>query len=143
MDITNDPRAVRNLLETARRIAVVGCSPNPDRDSHRIARYLIGAGYDVVPVNPGHARLLDRDCYPDVGSIPGGVDIVDIFRSPEHVPPVVEDAIAAKAKAVWMQLGVGNDEAARRASEAGLLVVVEQCIMVAHRSIFGPRKNPQ
>jgi len=137
MDITNDPRAVRNLLETARRIAVVGCSPRPDRDSHRIAKYLIGAGYDVVPVNPGQSRILDRDCYPDVVSIPGGVDIVDIFRSPDQVPPVVEDAIAAKAKAAWMQLGAGNDEAAKRAGDAGLLVVMEQCIMVVHRSLFG------
>lgn len=137
MDITNDPRAVRSLLETARRIAVVGCSLKPDRDSHRIAKYLIGAGYDVVPVNPGQTRILERDCYPHVVSIPGGVDIVDIFRSPDQVPPVVEDAIAAKAKAVWMQLGVGNDEAAKRAGDAGLLVVMEQCIMVAHRSIFG------
>jgi len=140
MDITNDPRAVRNLLETARRIAVVGCSPKPERDSHVIARYLIGAGYDVVPVNPGQSRILDRDCYPDVASIPGGVDIVDIFRSPDQVPPVVEDAIRAKAKAVWMQLGVGNDDAARRASEAGLKVVSEQCIMVVHRALFGTRR---
>lgn len=136
MDISNDPRALRNLLESARRIAVVGCSPKPDRDSHVIARYLIGAGYDVVPVNPGQSRILDRECYPDVTSIPGGVDIVDIFRSPEHVPPVVEEAIAAKAKAVWLQLGVGNEEAEKRASEAGLLVVSEQCIMVVHRSLF-------
>jgi hypothetical protein len=136
MDISNDPRALRNLLETSRRIAVVGCSPKPERDSHMIARYLIGAGYDVVPVNPGQSRILDRDCYPDVTSIPGGVDIVDIFRSPELVPPVVEDAIAAKAKAVWMQLGVGNDDAAERASEAELLVVMERCIMVVHRSLF-------
>ncbi len=125
MDISNDPRALRNLLETSKRIAVVGCSPKPERDSHRIAKYLVGAGYDVVPVNPGQARILGRDCYPDVVSIPGGVDIVDVFRSPEHVPPVVEDAIAAKAKAVWLQLGVGNEAAEKRASEAGLLVVSE------------------
>ena len=138
MDISNDPRALRNLLETSRRIAVVGCSPKPERDSNVIASYLIGAGYDVVPVNPGQTRILGRDCFPDVTSIPGGVDIVDIFRSPEHVPQVVEDAIAAKANAVWMQLGVGNDDAARRAMEAGLFVVIERCIMVVHRSLFGP-----
>lgn len=125
MDISNDPRALRSLLETSRRIAVVGCSPNPERDSHRIAKYLVGAGYDVAPVNPGQDRILGRDCYPDVASIPGAVDIVDVFRSPEHVPPVVEDAIAARAKAVWLQLGVGNEAAEKRASEAGLLVVSE------------------
>jgi len=135
MDISNDPRALRNLLETSRRIAVVGCSPNPERDSHMIARYLIDAGYDVVPVNPGQAKILGRTCYPDVASIPGPVDIVDIFRSPEHVPPVVEEAISAKAKAVWLQLGVGHEGAEKRASEAGLLVVSELCIMVVHRGL--------
>ena len=135
MDISNDPRALRNLLETSRRIAVVGCSPNPERDSHRIARYLIDAGYDVVPVNPGQTKILGRTCYPDVASIPGPVDIVDVFRSPEHVPPVVEEAISAKAKAVWLQLGVGHEGAEKRASEAGLLVVSELCIMVVHRGL--------
>ena len=139
MDISNDRRALRNLLETSKRIAVVGCSPKPERDSHRIAAYLIESGYDVVPVNPGQSKILDRTCYPDVKSIPGGVDLVDVFRSPEQVPPVVEDAIAAKAKAVWLQLGVGNEVAEARASEAGLLVVAELCIMVVHRSLFvGP-----
>ena len=136
MDISNDPRAQRSLLETSRRIAVVGCSPKPDRDSHAIAKYLIDAGYDVVPVNPGQDSILGRKCYPDVKSIPGGVDIVDIFRSPEHVPPVVEDAIEAGAKAVWLQLGVGNEEAEERAIEAGLTVVSERCILVVHRALF-------
>ena len=137
MNISNDSRALRNLLETSKRIAVVGCSPKPDRDSHVIARYLVGAGYDVVPVNPGQDKILGLKCYPDVKSIPGQVDIVDVFRSPEHVPPVVEDAIGAKAKAVWLQLGVGNEEAEERASKAGLIVVSEQCIMVVHRNLFG------
>ena|SRR5688572_32280816 len=136
MDISNDSRALRNLLETSRRIAVVGCSPKPERDSHAIAKYLIDSGYEVFPVNPGQAEILDRPCYPDVASIPGGVEIVDIFRSPEHVPPVVEDAIASKAKAVWLQLGVGNEDAERRASDAGLMVVSEQCILVVHRRLF-------
>ena len=139
MDISDDSRALRSLLETSKKIAVVGCSPKPERDSHMIARYLIEAGYDVVPVNPGQSKILDRKCYPDVVSIPGVVDIVDIFRSPDQVPPVVEDAIAAKAKAVWLQLGVGNEDAEDRASKAGLLVVSEQCIMVVHRNLFGRR----
>jgi predicted CoA-binding protein len=136
MNISNDPRSLRNLLETTRRIAVVGCSPKPDRDSHAIAKYLIDAGYDVVPVNPGQDSILGRKCYPDVKSIPGGVDLVDVFRSPEHVPPVVEDAIDAGAKAIWLQLGVGNDDAERRASDAGLTVVSERCILVVHRALF-------
>ena len=136
MDISNDQRALRNLLESTRRIAVVGCSPRPDRDSHVIARYLVDAGYDVVPVNPGQDKILGLDCFPDVASIPGPVDIVDIFRRPEHVPEIVEQAIAAKAKSVWMQLGVGHEEAAERASEAGLLVVVERCIRVVHGTLL-------
>jgi predicted CoA-binding protein len=136
MNISNDTRSLRNLLETTRRIAVVGCSPKPDRDSHAIAKYLIDAGYDVVPVNPGQDSILGRKCYPDVKSIPGGVDLVDVFRSPEHVPPVVEDAIDAGAKAIWLQLGVGNDDAERRASDAGLTVVSERCILVVHRALF-------
>lgn len=141
-DITDDRDGLRRLLESARRIAVVGVSPKPDRDSHIIARYLVDAGYDVIPVNPGQDRVLDRPCYPDLRSIPGAVDIVDIFRRPEHVPPIVEEAIASKAKAVWMQLEVGHPEAARRAVEAGLDVVVDRCIMVVHRSLRIPRSSP-
>lgn len=134
-DISSDVAAIRRLLASARRIAVVGCSPNPSRDSHDVARYLIAAGYDVIPVNPGQDDLLGRRCYPDVSSIPEPVDIVDIFRRPEHVPEVVEEAVAARAGAVWMQLGVGNADAARRAVEAGLDVVVESCIKVAHEAL--------
>lgn len=139
MDITHQPDALRTLLTTARRIAVVGCSNKPDRDSFRIAQYLIEAGYDVIPVNPVLPEILSRKCYPDVAAIPGSVDIVDVFRSPEHLPGVVDDAIRARARAVWMQLGAGNPAAATTAAAAGLLVVVEQCIMVVHRSLQIPR----
>lgn len=132
-DISNDPAAMTKLLRSARRIAVVGASPNPERDSHKITKYLIEAGYDVIPVNPGQDEVLGRKCYPDVASIPDPVDIVDIFRRPEHVPPIADEAIAAKAKALWMQLGVGHPEAAKKASEAGLQVVADRCIMVVHK----------
>ncbi|MCI0341803.1 MAG: CoA-binding protein [Planctomycetales bacterium] len=142
MDISRDMAAIRKLLTEARRIAVVGCSPKPERDSHKIGRFLIEAGYDVVPVNPGHETLLDRRCYPDVRAIPEPVDIVDVFRSPDQVPPVAEDAIASRARALWLQLGVGNPEAEKRASDAGLLVVAEQCIMVAHRVLRIPPRAP-
>src|SRR5262245_8964094 len=135
MDISDDREALRTLLTTARRIAVVGSSPNPARDSHAITKYLIDAGYDVIPVNPGQEEILGRKCYPTLAAIPEPVDIVDIFRSPEHVPPIVEESIAAKAKAVWMQLGVGNIQAAHRATEAGLQVVVERCIKVDHSAL--------
>lgn len=117
------------ILRNTRRIAVVGCSPNPDRDSHQIAKYLIDVGYEVFPVNPGHDRILDRPCTP---AIPDGMDIACVFRRPEHMPEVVEDAIRAGAKCVWMQLETGNPESADRARAAGLEVVYEKCIRTVH-----------
>ncbi len=141
MILNEDTTAIRALLESARRIAVVGISPKPERDSNMVAQYLIAAGYEVIPVNPGQAEVLGRKCYPDLGSIPGPVDIVDVFRSPEHVPGVVEDAIRAGAKAVWLQLGAEHPEAARRASDAGLAVIFDSCIKVAHQ-ILRVAKRP-
>lgn len=123
MEITNDREKLRELLKTARTIAVVGASPKPERDSHDIAKYLLGAGYRMIPVNPGQAEILGQKCYPDLRSIPDPVDIVDLFRRAPDTPPIIEDAIAIKAKAVWFQLETTNEEAARRADEAGLLVV--------------------
>ncbi len=130
MSLLEQPEDIRKLLTSARRIAVVGCSPKPERDSHDVAKHLIEAGYEVFPVNPGQTEILGRPCTP---TIPDGMDIVDVFRSPEHMPAVVEDAIRARAKAVWMQLDTGNPEAAKRAGEAGLDVVYEKCIKVAHK----------
>lgn len=141
MIITEDTDAVRALLTNARRIAVVGLSPKPERDSNMVAQYLIAAGYEVIPVNPGQTEILGRKCYPDVVSIPGTVDIVDVFRSPDAVPGIVEEAIQAKAKAVWLQLGAGHTEAARRAADAGLQVVVESCIKVAHGVLGVPARK--
>lgn len=138
--ILEDNESIRKLLTNARRIAVVGCSPKPERDSNMIARYLIDAGYEVIPVNPGQAEILGKKCYPDVASIPGPVDITDVFRSPEHMPGVVEDAIRAKAKCVWMQLETAHPDAVQRADAAGLDVVVEKCIKVAHGVLKLPRK---
>ncbi|MBI2900601.1 MAG: CoA-binding protein [Planctomycetes bacterium] len=124
-----DNDSIRRLLESARRIAVVGASPKPERDSHDVTKYLIEAGYEVFPVNPGQTLILGRPC---TAAIPAGMDIVDVFRSPEHVPGVVEEAIRAGAKCVWMQLGTSNPDAVRRAAEAGLDVVADKCIKVAH-----------
>ena len=125
---------IDELLARARTIAVVGVSANPDRDSHRVASYLKAAGYRVVPVNPGLDEVVGEKVWPDLGSIPADVaiDIVDIFRRPEHVPPIVEAAIARGAGAVWMQLGIVNNAAAARAREAGLTVVMDHCIKVEH-----------
>ena len=128
-------RAVE-LMGEARTIAVVGVSENPSRDSHDVARYLIEAGYEVYLVNPTvDAEVLGRRVYDSVQELPEEVDIVDVFRRSEHVPPVVDDAIEAGAKVVWMQLGIVNEEAAERAREAGLEVVMDRCTKIEHRRL--------
>ncbi len=128
MTFCNPPDdAIRDILARARRVAVVGCSPDPDRDSHRIARLLLEKGHDVVPVNPRAARILERACYPDLGSIPGRIQVVDIFRRSEHVGAIVDEAIALGAGVIWMQLGVIDGAAALRAESAGLTVVMDRC----------------
>lgn len=123
------------LMRDARTIAVVGVSADPERTSHAIARYLIDAGYTVYLVNPTEQHILGRPVYPSVSALPEAVDIVDIFRRPEHVMPVVEDAIDAGAKAVWMQVGIVNEAAAARARAAGLAVVMDRCTKVEHRRL--------
>ncbi|MEK7467158.1 MAG: CoA-binding protein [Planctomycetota bacterium] len=140
MDITDDPVRMRDLLASARTIAVVGDSPNPARDAHRIAEYLIGAGYEVIPVNPQYAEIHGLRCYPTLQSIGRPVDIVDIFRRPENTSEVIDDAIAAKAKCAWFQLETVDDAAAKRADDAGLSTVRNACTMVAHQVLRIPRK---
>jgi uncharacterized protein len=128
---------IRELLRASHTIAVVGLSNNPSRASNGVSRYMQGEGYTIIPVNPGLREALGARAYPDLASIPGPVDIVNIFRRAEFVPDVVEAAIAIKAKAIWMQLGIVHEAAARRASDAGLQVVMDQCIMVEHsRLVF-------
>jgi predicted CoA-binding protein len=124
------------LLKGARTIAVVGCSPKPDRDSYRVAAYLQAAGYRVIPVNPGAAEILGEVSYPDLGSIPAEIeiDIVDVFRQPGHVPAVVDAVLDRGAGALWLQLGCSHPESEQRAAEAGLAVVSDRCIKVEHRS---------
>jgi len=122
--------AVATLLRAAKRIAVIGLSPKPTRPSHRVALALMAAGYEVIPVNPGHEEILGLRCYPSLSAVPQPVDIVDIFRQPQEVPSIVEQAIASGARAVWMQSGIVHPEAAARAEAAGLLVVMDRCLAV-------------
>ena len=131
-----DPIAV--LLRDTDTIAVVGCSPKPHRDSHRVAAYLQRHGYRIVPVNPGHDEILGERCFPDLGSIPEEVDVdlVDVFRRPEHVPAIIDAAIVRGVGAVWLQLGVTHPEAEARAREAGVVVVSDRCLKVEHRRRF-------
>ena len=131
---------LRSILTHARTIAVVGLSDKPERDSNEVARYLQRQGYRIVPVNPMLTEILGQRAYPSVAAIPAEVpvDIVDIFRRSDQVPPVVDEAIARGAKVVWMQIGVEHPEAAARARAAGATVVQNQCNMVDHRSLGIP-----
>ena len=129
------------LMRDAKTIAVVGVSANPTRPSNDIARYLIDAGYTVYLVNPTETEIFGRMVYPSVRELPEPVDIVDIFRRSGDVPPVVDDAIAAGAKAVWMQLGIVNEDAAAKARAAGLDVVMDLCTKVEHRRLLRDQAN--
>ncbi len=129
-------REIRQLLETSKIIAVVGLSDKPERDSYRVAEYLQRQGYRIIPVNPTVDAVLGEKSYALVSDIPEPVDIVDVFRRPDAVGPVVEDAIAAGARAVWMQLGIENEEAAQAAEAAGLQVVMDRCIKIEHARLW-------
>jgi len=120
--------------KSVKTIAVVGVSNKPDRDSHMVAKYLINAGFEVMPVNPRIDAFLGIKAYPDLLAIPSEkeIDIVNIFRKSSEVLPVVEEAVKIGAKAVWMQLGIINEEAAHVAKKAGLEVVMNKCIKVVH-----------
>lgn len=126
---------VNDILRSNRSIAVVGFSPKSNRPSYRVGKYLIDAGYNVYPVNPGVDEILGRRSYPDLASIPEKIEIVDIFRRSEDVLPVVEAAIAINAKVIWMQQGIINDEAAALAEKAGLTVIMDRCIMIDHKNM--------
>lgn len=126
---------IRGLLESAKAIAVVGLSEKPERDSYRVASYLLEQGYTIIPVNPGIREWKGIKAYASLSDVPAQVDIVDIFRRSEHVPDIVDEAIGIGAKAVWMQLGIVNEGAAEKARKAGLEVVMDRCIKVEHSSL--------
>jgi predicted CoA-binding protein len=127
---------LKDILENARTIAVVGLSSSPGKASYRVAAYLKHAGYRVIPVNPYSDEILGERSYPDLEAIPDAIDVVDIFRPSEQVIPIVEDAIRIKAKAVWMQLGITNQIAAEIARAAGVEVVMDRCMKVEHRRLI-------
>ncbi len=133
----NDDAELRRILMTIKTVASVGASVNEDRPSYGIFKYLVEHGYDMIPVNPSAADIQGRKSFPDLVSIPGKVDVVQIFRKPEDVPPIVQQAIKIGAKVVWMQEGVINEEAAKTAEAAGLEVVMNRCMRETHRRLFG------
>ena len=134
MSVSTDTE-LRSILESARTIAVVGLSSKADRPSYEVASYLQDHGYRIIPINPSEHEVLGERAYPSLSDVPTDimVDVVDVFRRPEATPAVATDAVAVGAKVLWMQLGVVNDEAARIAEEAGLAVVMDVCMMTAHR----------
>ena len=126
----------KKLLEGTKTIASVGLSSNPSRASWRVTKYLIAQGYRVIPVNPKETDVHGEKAYPDLKSVPEKVDLVQIFRNPDAVPEIVEDAIAIGANVVWMQDGAGNPAAAKRAEEAGLVAVVDDCMLRVHARVM-------
>ena len=129
---TTPDDVLREILTESRTIAVVGLSGNPDRDSHRVARYLQEHGYQIIPVNPAEPEVRGEKSYASLAEVPVPVDVVDVFRRPEAVPEIVDAAIRIRARVVWLQLGIRHDEAAAKAREAGLDAVQDRCMKVEH-----------
>jgi predicted CoA-binding protein len=131
--------ALRDILDAARTIAVVGLSPKPARPSHGVARYLQDAGYRIVPVNPGHATILGEKSYPTLTAAAAdhAIDVVDVFRRSEYVGAIVDEAVGVRPspRLIWLQLGVVDDAARARAQAAGIVCVMDRCLMVDHRTL--------
>lgn len=123
---------IAKLLRSSKTIAVIGLSPKPERPSHSVSAYMQAQGYKILPVNPGQTEILGEKVYKSLLEVPGPVDIVDIFREPSAVPEIVDQAIAIKAKSIWMQEGIVHNAAAEKARSAGLIVVMNKCIYKEH-----------
>lgn len=136
---TTDDEGIKAILRSTRTIASVGLSDNPRRAAAGIGQYLRAQGYRVIPVNPTAERILGEKAYPDLLSVPEQVDVVQVFRRPEDVPPIVEQAIEIGAKVVWLQQGIVNEQAAKAAEAAGLQVVMDRCMMQEHIRLIGMR----
>ncbi len=129
----------KEILLSTKTIASVGLSSNPEKESHGVAQYLKEQGYRVIPVNPTADEILGEKSYPNLESVPEKIDVVQVFRKPEDVPPVVAGAIRVGAKAVWMQEGIVNEAAAQTARAAGLQVVMDACMRETHQRLIGPK----
>ena len=127
---------IKEILQNSKTIAIVGISADESKDSFRVAKYLQEHDYKIIPVNPKYSEILDEKCYPDLKSIPEKVDIVNIFRKPEAVPSIVDEAIEIGAKVIWMQLGICHNAAAEKARNAGLKVVMNKCTKVEHANVL-------
>jgi predicted CoA-binding protein len=132
---------IKKILQEAGTIAVVGLSDDPAKISHQVSAAMQAKGYRIIPVNPNADTILGEKAYPSLKDVPGPIDIVNVFRRPEHTPPIAEEAVGVRAKTLWLQLGIVNDEAARIAQEAGLTVIMDRCIKVED-SILLPHGRP-
>lgn len=121
---------IKQILQDANNIAVVGLSDDPSKTSHMVSQAMQRKGYRIIPVNPNASEILAEKCYPTLADVPDPIDIVNVFRRPEHTPQVAKDAVAAGAKVLWLQLGIVSDEAAAIAEEGGLTVIMDRCIKV-------------
>ncbi|RPJ29633.1 MAG: CoA-binding protein [Chloroflexi bacterium] len=132
----NNDKTMKEILQSAKIIASVGLSSNPEKESYGVVQYLKNQGYRVIPVNPTADEILGEKSYPDLESVPEKIDVVQVFRKPEDVPPVVESAIKVGAKTVWMQEGIVNEEAAQKARAAGMQVVMDACMRETHKRLI-------
>jgi predicted CoA-binding protein len=133
----DDIEGIRRILSNYKTVAMVGLSANWYRPSNFAAKYLLDHGFTVIPVNPAYQEVLGQKCYPSLKDIPDKVDVVDVFRKPDDVPPIVEDAIAIGAKVLWLQIGVIHEQAMARAEQAGLEVVADRCMKIEYARLFG------
>lgn len=136
MTLKNDEE-IKALLRASKIVAVVGCSRDPEKDAHRVPKYLQEQGYRIIPINPQAEEILGERAYPSLGEIKERVDIVEVFRPSDQVYAVVQEAIKLRPKAIWLQLGIVSEEAARLAEEQGIPVVMDRCMMAEHRRLFG------
>lgn len=132
-----DIKDLRRILTDYKRVAIVGLSDDWSRPSNFAAKYLLDHGFEVIPVNPKYDQILGQKCYADLKDIPTPVDVVDLFQRVERVPPFVDQAIEIGAKVVWMQLGIVHEEAAQKARDAGLEVVMDRCMKIEYARLFG------
>ncbi|MDE3088001.1 MAG: CoA-binding protein [Chloroflexota bacterium] len=135
-----DDNQLKEILLAAHTIATVGFSTSPDKPAYYVPEYLVAQGYQVIPVNPTTHEIMGMKSYPDLLAVPEKVDVVQIFRRSEDVPPIVAQAIRIGAKVVWMQEGIKNEPAARQAEAAGLIVVMDKCMMKNHRRLIGAKE---
>ncbi len=137
-DINPSPEKIRHILQNIKNIAVVGLSPNEERPSNRVAKYLMKHGYSITPVNPGQKEILGAKCYSSLSDIPHDIDVADLFIGNERIPDVVDQAIKKGIKVIWMQLGVFHREACEKAVKAGVTLVIDRCMKIEHERLNNP-----